>query len=367
MTGLIQSFLSLYNNNAAFPGEKIDVNHKSPEIFNAFLLIVFFSVLIVITGFLMRDNVFVFTEVKSIPYFNLLMLYILLSNPAHMVEYIYLLRNKSKAILSYGIITYGLQFAIVGLPVIMGYGVKMALMGLIGISVLRLAWLAVLLVKYAKFQVSLSFIKTHLYLATPLIFSTLLSGSAQYIDGLVVVNRFDSKAFAVFRYGAKELPFVVLLANGLHSALLPEFSKGENLRKALHMVRVKSKRLINTLFPLSVLFLFFSDFIFPRMFNEGFQRSSDIFMVYVLLIISRLLFPNTVLIGLKKTRILLVVSCIIIILNIALSLLLIKVYGLVGVALATVIVCFLEKVVLIFINYFSLTYRHINTYRCCHI
>ena len=357
MTGLIQSFLPLYNNNASFPGDKIDTEHRSPEIFNAFLLITLFSVFIFIFGHLIKYNVYVFNKMSTIPHVNLLLIYILISNPSHMIEYIYLLRNKSAQIVRYAVVTNILQLIVTAGPVLLGYGIGEAMWGLIFISFVRYLWLLALLKKYAEFTISWPFMKSHLYLGLPLIFSTLLSGSAQYIDGLVVALKYDSEAFALFRYGAKELPLVVMLATGLHNAMLPEFYNDAKATQSLSDVRRKSARLMHILFPVSTVFLFFSDFIYPRLFNENFGRSSDVFMIYILLIVSRLLFPQTILIGLKKTRVILIVSIFEIILNIGLSIYLSQFYGLVGVALATVIVFLVEKFVLIGFNYGKLNIK----------
>ena len=72
------------------------------------------------------------------------------------------------------------------------------------------------------------------------------------------------------------------------------------------------------------------------MFRPEFEKSSGIFLVYALLIIPRLVFPQTILIGRKKTHITLIAAVIEIIVNISLSLLMIKWgYKIVGVAVST--------------------------------
>ncbi|HYX05297.1 MAG TPA: polysaccharide biosynthesis C-terminal domain-containing protein [Bacteroidales bacterium] len=354
VTGIIQSFLSLYNNNHAFPGEKNNSDHKSPEIFNAFLVLSAFSALFFLMLFFLKSNVHVFNDISNIPYANLLLIYILISNPTHMIEYIYVVKHRSMHLLWYGIISYSLQLVIVAGPVIAGYDINMAFWGLIIISVLRLIMLGILLKKYAEFKISIPFIKAHLSLGYPLIVSTLLSGSAQYIDGLIVANKFGAGDFAIFRYGAKELPLVVMMANGLSNAMIPEFSTTEKTRMALHTIRTRSKRLIHTLFPISILIMLISNPLFIAAFNPHFRRSADVFMVYILLIISRLIFPQTILIGLKHTRIVMLASAIEIILNVSLSLYMIQFYGFVGVAVATAVIYVVEKMVLIAYNYYKL-------------
>ena len=354
VTGLIQSFLPLYNNNKTFNRNGGEVQGKSPEIFNAFLLLTFFSFLAFLFGLSLRGNFSVFGISGDVSFINLLLVYIFLSNPTCLIEYIYLLNNKSHHILGYGSISFSLQLAIVTVPIFSGYEIVYAIWGLIIISILRWIWLFVLLSRYAEFKFSWPFLKEHLSLGIPLIISTLLSGSAQYVDGVIVTSRYDAEAFAKFRYGAKELPLVLLLANGLSNAMLSEFSSKEKLRNSLKVLKHKSRRLMHYLFPITMVFMLFSRVLYPVLFNENFVRSADVFLVYLLLIIARLVFPQTILIGLKKTRIIVLASFIEIVLNVFLSLYLVQFYGLVGIALATVIVYVIEKVFLISYNYFRL-------------
>ena len=351
VTGLVQSFLPLYNNNLTFSSVTRDEKYKSPEIFNAFLLVSFFSLVIFIFALSLKNHFSVFGISGNVPFIKLLLAYLLLSNPGVLVEYVYLLRNRSARILQYGFITYSLQVVIVTVPILLGYPLEWAIWGQIVISVVRLVWLAVLMVRYARFTVSFTFIREHLHLGGPLIITALISGSSQYFDGIIISNKFDAEAFAKFRYGAKEFPFVILMANALSNAMLPEFSKAGNLKASLAALRTKSARLIHGLFPVTMIFLLFAHRLYPFLFNENFHRSADVFVVYLLLIISRLVFPQTILIGLKKTRIILVVAFIELVFNVTLSLLLVNRYGMVGVAVATVIVYLIEKIILIIYNY----------------
>jgi Na+-driven multidrug efflux pump len=83
------------------------------------------------------------------------------------------------------------------------------------------------------------------------------------------------------------------------------------------------------------------------MFNPEFQKSADIFLIYSLLIVPRLVFPQTIIVGRKKTHITLIAALLELALNIPLSLLMIKWgYGLVGVALSTFIVYTISKIFL---------------------
>jgi O-antigen/teichoic acid export membrane protein len=90
------------------------------------------------------------------------------------------------------------------------------------------------------------------------------------------------------------------------------------------------------------------------MFSPEFTRSADVFVVYLLTILSRMLFPHTILMGMKKNRTVLRVSVIEVVINVGLSLWLVHHYGTVGVALGTIIAYFLAKVALVIYNYVRL-------------
>jgi len=198
-------------------------------------------------------------------------------------------------------------------------------------------------------KISVEFMKEHLYLGTPLIITSLISGSAQYADGVIISSVYkDPAVFAWFRYGAKEFPLVLMLANGLNNAMLPEFSTRERMRESLARIKEKSQKLMHFLFPAAMFMMLISRWIYPRMFNPEFHKSAGIFLVYSLLIIPRLVFPQTIIVGRKKTHITLFAALIELGLNIPLSLMMIKWgYGIVGVAVSTFIVYCVSKMFLV--------------------
>ena len=102
-------------------------------------------------------------------------------------------------------------------------------------------------------------------------------------------------------------------------------------------------------------------------FNSEFEQSATIFNIYLLLIISRLLLPQTILNGLKITNPILHASFFELILNVTLSLFLVNYLGIEGIAYATVIAYLFEKIFLTLIVKKRLKipvsgYIHINIY-----
>jgi len=348
VAGIIQSLLPLYHRNHTYRSLGDSVKGKSPEIFNAFLLLTFFSVLVFIIGQSIKGSVSIFNFRGDVPFINLLLFYILLSGPVNLIEYIYLLNNRSYRILQYGLYTFTAQLLIVIIPVILGRGILWSIWGLIIVSLARWVWLIILLRRYTEMKVSFEFMKEHLYLGIPLILTSLISGSAQYTDGIIISSYYNNpETFAHFRYGAKEFPLVLMLANGLSNAMLPEFSTRSRMKESLARIKAKSGKLMHFLFPATMVMMLFTRWIFPRMFTPEYVRSADIFLIYLLLIIPRLIFPQTIVIGRKRTRVTLFAAVLELSLNIPLSLMLIRDYGTVGVVLATLIVYIIAKLFLL--------------------
>ena len=348
VTGIIQSLLPLYHRNKTYHKMGENGKVKSPEIFNAFLLLCFFSLLFFLLGHSLKNNFSVFHFTGNVPYINLLLLYMLLSSPVCLIEYIYLLNNRSYRIFQYGLITFSSQLILIILPIMLGKDIIWSIWGLLGITGIRWIWLLILLKRYTEMKISVEFMKEHLYLGIPLILTSLISGSAQYTDGVIISSVYrDPATFAWFRYGAKEFPIVLMLANGLSNAMLPEFSTRERMRDSLVKIKAKSQKLMHILFPTAITIMIFTRWIYPRMFNPEFQKSADIFLIYSMLIIPRLIFPQTIIVGRKKTHITLIAAVLELGLNIPFSLMMIKWgYGITGVALSTVIVYVLGKIFL---------------------
>jgi O-antigen/teichoic acid export membrane protein len=93
--------------------------------------------------------------------------------------------------------------------------------------------------------------------------------------------------------------------------------------------------------------------LFVFVFSSDFEGSAQIFMIYLLLISSRLLFPQTVAVGLGKNKVLLFISVIELAVNVGLSLLLLKPFGLEGIAMATVVAFMLDKILIAAYLYYN--------------
>jgi len=347
INGVIQSFLPLYRNNKTF----ISHTSRSPEIFNAYILISMLTVLTIIVLILFRGDLSdIINSEGPLPWFSLILIYIFFSSPSFLVEYIYLLKDEGKRMLTYALITFSVQLIVVALPALLSGNMELSVKGMVAVSVIRYIWLIALLVKFSLPVISMNFIKEHISFAFPLIISALLGSSAHYVDGFLVLNKYDAATFALFSYGAKEFPLTLLMANALSTAMIPEFSEKRDLNYALKTLKKRSAQLMHTLFPVTILFLLSSEWLYPKIFNENFTGSAVIFNIYLLLIISRLVFPHTIITGMKKTRVVMYASLAELIVNISLSILFIRLWGIEGVAFATLIAYAVQKIIWLMYN-----------------
>ncbi len=315
-------------------------------LFNAFIMLLFFAFVAAVLVFILHKP---FSEflLNGNPVHMPLALsgYILFNGPSLMIEYIYLVKNRSKSIVRYGVIIFFIQILVVGVPPFLGYGLHVILTGLFLFSVMKFMWLLIVLKKHAKPVFRPAVVKTLFFAGLPLVLSVFLSSSAKYIDGFIITSKFSPEDFAIFQYGARELPLAVLMANSLGMAMLPRFAK-KNIDSPLAELRSEVSRLHYFLFPVSIVLLLTSHWFYPLVFNPQFEASATIFNVYLLLVISRLLFPQTILISKKVNRTIVRASFFEIILNAGLSILLANVVGMVGVAYATLIAYMFEKIYL---------------------
>ncbi len=345
VNGLIRGLLPLYANE----------EQQRIGFFNAFLLLSSLAVLAAFVVFLGVTAWFDdMVSRESSSQLWMLSLYLFFSCPAGLTEYYLLVQKRGKAIVAFSILSYLLLMLFVLLPIFLNLGLTGCIYGLVLWAFIRYLALWLVVLRQLPFRYSSEYQKEHIRVSYPLIFSALVSGSAQYVDGFIIRSRYDEQMFAVFRYGARELPLVSLLANAFSNAVLPVFANGGGVETGLEQIRKVSSRMANYLFPLSALLLICTHWLFPVVFNASFAESATVFNVYLLLIVSRLLFPQTILIGLKKTGFILVVSVFELVLNVLLSLILVRYWGVDGVAWATVIAYLSEKLMLSYLVYSNL-------------
>lgn len=279
----------------------------------------------------------------QLPHLRVFSLYLLINIPTFVLEYFYLLQKRPVPIVSFGLFSFSLHVLVILLPLFLGFGLDISFLGLVVLAIIKHLWTLAFLFYNSRLDFRKDLLGRHWQLMLPLMLFTLLSGLTTIFDNWLVGWFYEDEAlFAIFRFGAKELPLVMAMTGAFSAALIPEIAT--DLDAALQMIKQKSVKLFHFLFPISILLVLTSHTWFPLVFNEAFAPGAAIFNVYLLLLISRMLFTHTILIGLKKTNVVLIISVIEVTINILLSLWWIHIWGMVGIAMATVVAFTLEKI-----------------------
>lgn len=320
---------------------------KDSFLFTVFILLSIISLLVfIITRSFSSSFANLLSADNHLPYFNLFGLFILLNNPTFLIEYLFLVFKNEKALQRYAIINFILQVIAVILPVYLFHSLFYSIIALIIFSAIKIFYLFILLLKYSSLKIDFRLLGEHLKFSLPLILSLLASGAGDYIDGFLVTHFFGTESFAIFRYGAKEFPLSLLLANSLSTAMIPAMIGKTNISGGLNELKKRSVNLMHLLFPVTILLLVFSKWLYPILLNDQFRESIPIFNIYLLLIISRLVFPQTVLLSKRQNHIILYTSIAEIIINVTSSLILLSYFGIIGIAWGTLISFFAEKLIL---------------------
>ena len=347
VSGVINSMLAIYPKKSAEEQKQI--------LLGTFLSLSLFSLIAGAFLYFFSQNVLAFLHKQSGNHLIVLsIIYLLLSGPSFVVEYVLFLNNKKNTIIIYGAVSALLATCLALVPALLHCNIEYSMLGLVVLAGLKLIYTLFVLQQFATLKPNASTltkaVTENLKLSAPLIASIFVSGSAEYIDGLIVKSKFDDMFFAVYRYGAKELPVLLIVANTFSTAMIPSIAA--NLEDGLKELKEKSARMMHIFFPLTIVLLPLSPYLFKYVFNESFIYSSLIFNIYLLLAIPRVLFPQTVLTGMQKNPFLLLSSILEIIINVSLSIYLAGIMGLPGIAIGTFVAYLFDKLFLMAVNRF---------------
>lgn len=323
-----------------------DEEKQKRILFNAFAILTIFSLVAGIITAVVGH----YKYPKDADLFQMFGLVVFLNTPTYIADYIFYLKGKYKSLMIWGIVTFGAHILLLCLPIFMRQTLNLAINLLVILSMIKFNYTLVLLMKYSLISFHTRLIQEFMKKVLPFLFSILLAGSMDYINSFIVEYYFSPIDFAVFRYGAKELPIFLILANSLsniYSGEIANFNKNGQLQEGLAKLKTSSTKLMRWLFPSTILLILVSKYFFELAYNQDLVQGYKIFNIYLLLIISRMLFPQTVIMGLMKNRIFYLVSTNYLIINCILSFWLIGFMGIEGIAYATVISFLVEKILLV--------------------
>ncbi|NND35331.1 MAG: hypothetical protein HKN76_22270 [Saprospiraceae bacterium] len=346
--GLILSLVALSGSYQAFTATfpKLKMVDRPQAIFVVWSICWILSLVIALLIYIFKQFIFnTILNIEIIPELGKVLLFLLLHLNAALIPYLFLVKNEAKLFFPFCIFYVLGGVASVGVPLYFGGGLPEVLHGLLLWSMIEQGLLIYLIFKFARLQVLDSYVKSFLILLIPLSFYAGAGMLAQVFDAWLVNKTYSSFAiFAVFKYGARELPGAVAIASAFTASMIVVYAQGG--LKSLTRIKSGSRRFMHFFFPLSILLMIFSKSLFKIVYSTEFVESAMVFNTYLLIMISRWLFPQALLIAMEKHRAVFRISLFELVINIGLSLLLVPYLGLVGIALGTVIAFWAEKILM---------------------
>ena len=278
------------------------------------------------------------------PFGSLLGLYAVLHLPSFFLESFWIATSQPKRLLAYGLLTYTTYpLSIAGVLVFEG-GLTAILWALCLHAAVRLVWACAEIAPLTRFRVSWqwAFVQS----TAPLVVYALINGATQVLSTTLISHYTsgDAALFALFRYGSREIPIVLALSMALSNSFVPTLAASDASDEALATFRQAINKLYYTIFPISIALFIAAPWLFNHIFHPDFKAAVPIFQAFVALVLSRALFPQTIVLALQQHRLLLVMAVIETGVIIGLGWWWLPIYGLEGMAWATVVGYFIEKI-----------------------
>lgn len=329
----------------------LDEATQKRAIFNIFFL---FSAVAATVGFLLYlSQNFVsqhLTKFSQLPLLNLLALFIVLNSPTFLLHIFYLLLKKYRQIVVFGAVSHSLQLLLVVMPIFLGWSLRESMYGLLIWAIFKFIWCLIVVYRHASWEFDFVFLKKMMAIALPLLLFAAIGKGSEYVSGLAVSTLFeDENSFAIFRYGARELPLAVLMVGALATTLLPEVV--ENQALGLQQIKAQTLKISKWLYPLSMVSMLAAPFVFPLVFSNDFKESARIFNIFTLLLSSRILLPQVLTMAAGKNYMLTGSALVELLVLAVLSWWWGQKFGLEGVAWAAVVAFMVDRVMLIWYNW----------------
>jgi O-antigen/teichoic acid export membrane protein len=180
--------------------------------------------------------------------------------------------------------------------------------------------------------------------AVPLGLAGMIGKIALSLDKMVVSSMCSPEQFAVYVNGAIEIPLIGILTGSVIAILIPDLVKFyktaqyQELRELWHRAMVKCALLI---FPVMIFLFVMAPEVMRILFSAKYEASAVPFRIYLLLLPIRITTFGAIFMASGKNTLILYRSIVGLTLNLVLSIILVKVIGAIGAAVASVIVIYI--------------------------
>ena len=235
--------------------------------------------------------------------------------------------------------------AVVG-PVLLGWGLSASFVCLGVLFAIRYVFMNVYwprLIPVRKAVWDPAMLKKTLSFCLPLGLARAISILGLLIDKVFIFRFFNAAKYAIYSVGAVQVPIVPLVASAALNVLLPEFSrldKENQHEKVLALWHEATRKTALLVLPAFFLLMTIAGRLVPFVYTKSYEESVILFRIYLLMLPLRVTRYGEVLSSVGRTKPVFRASLLYLLLNTALSYALLKLFGFVGPAIATVVSLF---------------------------
>ncbi|TSA24448.1 hypothetical protein D4R71_07045 [bacterium] len=273
-------------------------------------------------------------------YFSLFPVFVL---PTVIYYNFFICINKAKYTSILSVILGFLKFLSVLLPILLGYPLIYIVYALIIFSIIQFFIVYVNLYKpFIKIKTVFSFIlaREQLLFAFPIGISAIVAILLRKVDQFMISSYFTTDQYAIYANGAIEITFLAIITNSAVAVLMPYLVRTYKNNKVNDFICKWKNSIIKTaliIFPVSIFLIFFSREVIIIFFSKKYEGSIIIFQIYLLIEVIRITNFGYVLLAMGKPKFMLKYNCIALVVNLVLNLLLIRLLGIIGPAISTVV------------------------------
>jgi len=184
----------------------------------------------------------------------------------------------------------------------------------------------------------------------PVALSNTVDIISAWLDKFVISIFFGPAGLGIFYIGAIEIPFVSVLLSSVYSVVSPVINKLHHegdIAGFAGFVKKTIKFTAKMIWPLFIYLMVFADHIIPVVFGEGYEGSVLPFRIYLLMMPLRIALYGVIVIALGHSRMVFWAALTALGVNFSLNLLLVRLIGFPGPAVATVISTYIHVTVLV--------------------
>jgi O-antigen/teichoic acid export membrane protein len=366
---MIGTFFSFFWINSLFTNLLANYHkneqNKSQYFSTTFLIFVIINSIFALLLFALKSKIcFLLTGSSQLKNYNVMLLLYYFTNFSFFIEHNFLLEKKTTQLIVYAIANFTLTIALIAFSLYYLKSIYYVFISIIGISIIKIP-IVLYVAQLLNFKFNWTLFKQISIGISPLLISFLISGSNEYVDKFMISHFFDKSIYAQYTYGAREFIIATILAGSLSSATLPLASS--NLKAGMQQLKSKSIHYVRILFPIAMIGMFMTFYLFPFVLNKNFETTWLISNTYLLLLIPRFIFPQVIINAVGKNKVIIVSTCLEILANIVFVCIFYPLIGIVGIALGPVIGFIVDKIVQIVYctNYLKINmneYVHVKEY-----